>query len=611
MIEELIYNIANTTSCNTAIFCGAGVSYHSGLPLVNNLVKKIFEVMQISAADTDIILNSDMPFEAFVETIRNEVSVDEILEIFAKGMPNTTHELIAELVSLGFTKTVMTTNFDSLIENALINKGLQKDKDFNVFSSETAFEKINWSDNSIKIIKIHGCISDKEEMAITMSAVANKASCTNKNNTIDNFFSRYINTNVVIMGYSCSDLFDISPRIEDIKNENSSNVFLIEHAKNTSDYTVEDIALKDYKNPFKNFSGQRIFIDSDFFIKNVWETLITVPYEFQSNQTPWEENVEKWMRQAIETNSAGVINHLPARLYYNIGEYKIAVKHFEQGMYIAQKDGNRIMFYSELGNLGMAFNALGKYKEAKNCLEESSTACRDLGNVQGEIAQLQALGNIYRNLSEYEAAIIAYNRAIMISERERDITSLCNSLGNAASAYNHTNRPDEAIKYLNRGIKIAFAIGDKQSEGSMLCSFGIAYSQKGDNEKAKQFIQNSINTTRMIGDKQGECMALHNLSNINLNFKEFDECLKNATSSLQIAQEIGMMPSIAQAYYNIGNCYFFKGDLQLAIQNLNLALDISKQIYGAESSQLIPILKIIFQADNYREIMEFGKVNHM
>lgn len=57
MIEELIYNIANTTSCNTAIFCGAGVSYHSGLPLVNNLVKKIFEVMQISEADADIILN--------------------------------------------------------------------------------------------------------------------------------------------------------------------------------------------------------------------------------------------------------------------------------------------------------------------------------------------------------------------------------------------------------------------------------------------------------------------------------------------------------------------------------------------------------------------------
>lgn len=595
MFKQLITNIKKS---DTAVFCGAGISYHSGLPLVSHLIKKIFEVMDVSEADAEIILNSNMPFETFVETIHNEVSIDEILEIFAKGVPSTTHELIAELVSEEYVKTIMTTNFDTLIEKALINKGLSKGKDFNVFSSESDFGKIDWEDNCVKIIKIHGCISDKDKMAITLSSVANKALCKNKDNVIEKFFSKNVNPNVLMVGYSCSDLFDISPKIEEIKTEGSSNVYLIEHNGNEC-YTMENIALKDYKNPFKTFSGERVFVNTDFFVKNTWESLLPVPYEFKANTTPWTENIDKWMLETIEENCSGVKNQLAARLFYSIGEYRIAVSHFEQSIFLAQKDGNRQVFYSEMGNLGMTFNALGRYKEAKTCLEESSASCRDIGNLQGEISQLQALGNVCRNLGEFESAIEVYNRAIFLSEREKDIFSLCNSLGNAASVYIHTSRPDEAIKYLDKGIVIAIAIGDKQSEGSMLSSFGQAYWDKGNNEKAILYTQKSIDMTRMIGDKQGECMALHNLSNINLRQGDFDNCLVNANTALEIAQKIGSMPTVAMAYYNIGNSHLYKGNLKSAHQNLKVALDMTEQIYGTDSPRLAPILKSISFIEDY------------
>lgn len=608
MLNKLFNYIAKSISGkNISIFCGAGISFNSGLPLATDLVKNILAALDIKEADASIILNSNIPFEFFIETIRNEVSVDEILEIFSNGEPNTNHELIAELVKAGFIKTILTTNFDSLIEKALENKGLQRGIHFEVYSTEEEFGKVNWKDEKVRVVKLHGCISNKDEMAITLNAVARKTITQNKNNIIKTFFSKQINPNVIVIGYSCSDLFDISPQIELIE-ENNSEVFFIEHVSNANDFREEDVGIKQFKNPFQSFKGKRINISADLFVKRIWESLISDCYQFKSSSLSWTKNINDWMNLAIESNSHGVKHHLPARLYYNIGEYEYSVKYCEKGIALAQKEENQITFYSELGNLGMAFNALGKYKEAKRCLEESANACHDIGNMQGEIAQLQSLGNVYRNLGEFDSAIKVYNRAVMLAEKE-DLFGLSTSLGNLASIYTQTEQPDEALRCLEKGLKIALHIGNKQSEGSMLCSIGIAHFQKGDYEKAIQFIQDSINKTRLIGDRQGECMALLNLSNVNLQTEEFDKCIENASASLQLAKMIGGKQSEGGATYNIGSAYFFKGESKTAIPYLKKAIEIFLKIYGQEHRHTQMAIKGLIRAEKFPEYNQMTKMN--
>lgn len=609
MSTKLVKDIAKRISeHNTSIFCGAGISYHSGLPLASELVKKILAVLDIKEADALFILNSNIPFEFFIETIRNEVSVDGILEIFSKGEPNTNHELIAELVKQGFIKTIITTNFDLLIEKALENKGLKQGIQFEVYSTEVEFGKVNWKDEKIRIVKLHGCISNKDEMAITLKAVSSKAITENKSNIIKNFFSKEINPNVIVIGYSCSDLFDISPQIELIE-ENKSEIFFVEHVSDANNFSEEAISFKSIKNPFHSFTGKRFFIDADQFVKTIWENLIPENYKFKSSSTSWTQNVNDWIEQTVKRDTEGVMHHIPARLYYNIGEYEHSVKHFEQGIAIAQKLGNQITFYSEIGNLGMAFNALGKYEEAKRCLEVSVTACDDIGNIDGVISQSQALANVYRNLGDFDLAIATYDRAVKLAYKENDLFSLCTCFGNMASIFTHTEQPNEALKILENGLVIALKIGSKQSEGSMLCSIGIAHFQKGDCETAVRFIQNSISLTRLIGDRQGECMALQNLSNVNLQMEEFDKCIENATSSLQLAKMIGGKQSEGGATYNIGSAYYFKGEAKTAIPYLKEAVEIFFKIYGNDHRHTQSAVKGLIRAEKFPEYNKMTKMN--
>lgn len=562
---------------NTAIFCGAGISFNSGIPLVHDFVTKVLEYLDVPDMDIKKILDSNLPFESFIESLMEETDINEILDIFSCGSPNTTHFFIARLIKLGLVKTILTTNFDTLLEEALNADGLQRDIGYKVYSTEKDFYDLNWDDNTIKVIKIHGCSTDKENMAITMAMVAKKMNMTYKNKVISSFFSKMINSEILVLGYSCSDLFDISPVIESLTKD-TSRITFIDHTISLNNKEIEHISIQKYKNPFKNFEGDRIRINTDILIKDLWEKIIPTSYNYIENTIPWLSNVERWMNCTIKY-SAAMKNHLSAKLFYGIGNFKLAADLWRNGLTIARQENNKTFYYSQLGNIGMTLNSLGAYDEAMLCLEESIKECSNLNNTQGIVSQLQALGNVYSNLLRISDAIKVYQDAVSIAEKHMS-SSLCPSLGNLATAYNQNEEYDKAIECLKRGISLARSTGNTQSEGSMLASFGIAYMKKGDNKLALEYFNDSLKLTQNIGDRRGECLTLQNLSALYLNTKSFNESINYANLVLTISSELGLELSKSAAYFNKGVSFAHLGIKTKSIMNLKKSFYIYKENLG-------------------------------
>lgn len=578
--EQIIIEICERIKfCKTAIFCGAGISYNSGLPLANDLIKYILKILNVEESDAELILNSNLPFEAFIEILKNEVNIDCILDIFDKGAPNTNHEFIASLVNKGLIKTILTTNFDRLIEKSLFKIGLTQGIHYKVYSTEKEFGELDWESDIVKIIKIHGCITNKKEMAITLKFVAQSANVENKNKIISAFFSKFVNPNILVLGYSCSDLFDISPQIESIV-ENKSQIILLEHVISTSYVAKKDISIQINKNPFNNFHGDRISINVDILIEDLWNNILRSNYKNSTSKILWKGNIDNWIKETVKYSN-GITNQISATLLYNIGEYKRAIKIWEESLSIAKDENNKVFFYSQIGNIGMALNAIADFSKAKTYLEESVIECEIIGNVQGEISQLQALGNVYLNLNKFDDAVIVFNKAILLSE-QYESNSLCSCLGNLSTVYNKINDYERAIVILKKGLPLAIAIGNKQSEASMLNSFAIAYFKKGEYEKAFDFSEKSIIITRQMGDKQGECMSILNMANLFCKFKDYEKCLEYSKLALEIAKDIGLKQGEAGAYYNIGISYLLKEEQELSIMNFKKSIDISRGISGVD-----------------------------
>jgi hypothetical protein len=214
--------------------------------------------------------------------------IDRILDIYDAAIykpavePNANHAFLAELVAAGKVKTIVTTNFDQLMERALRNKGQIEKSDYDVLYREEEFLKIDWAQDHIRLIKLHGSIHDKQAMAITLGKVAQKKLSEGTANIIRHVYTQGNHEQVLILGYSCSDVFDLSPQIEALEGS-LKGVFLVEHSGGRD---VEDIRLREDKNPFKAFkNGKRLYLNTDDTVRALWESTLSEPHHVNKRGT--------------------------------------------------------------------------------------------------------------------------------------------------------------------------------------------------------------------------------------------------------------------------------------------------------------------------------------
>ena len=175
------------------LFCGAGISFNSGIPLANQLQSQILSevfLRQIpkhcswgshplgdnfakSKKRIKDIMASSAPFEVIMEGALMNGNSD-ILEVFNSKSPNFNHLSIANLAKSGILKTIYTTNFDTLIEQAInpytdMETNKQNKKYYMVLHKPEIIESYGCMEPNNKltsIIKLHGCISDIIKPAI-------------------------------------------------------------------------------------------------------------------------------------------------------------------------------------------------------------------------------------------------------------------------------------------------------------------------------------------------------------------------------------------------------------------------------------------------------------
>lgn len=595
-VESLIDHL---TVQKISILCGAGVSYNSGLPVVYYFLEAIFNKFELTADERAIIHKTEFPFEAFIEILQKECETDELLKIFNGGKYNTNHLLIAHLIKNRLIKNIVTTNFDELIEQACIALGLKESIDYNVYRTEQEFEHINWCVNTPNLIKIHGCASDLESMAINMRMVATRTDSLNKDNVVRKFFNRTINPKILILGYSCSDIFDISPVIETIK-EYQSDILLIEHVFRNDENRLEDLRERSLKNPFRSFKeGKRLFLSTDTFIEMLWNSFSLGDYRLARYQnTDWQANIDRWYDFVLNANSRGFKHHICSRLFYDIGLYTLSEQHYNKGIAIAYELGEYKTAASEIGNLGMNYNALGRYGDAKKNLNTSLDIYRRLGNVEGEIVHLQNLGNVFRNEGDYAEAERLIWSSVKLAQTDGTPSNICKGLGNLALIYNLTGDYKKAADCAEQGMAIANQFGIKQSESSQLATIAQAYFGMGNAEKAIELYQQSIKITRQMKDRRNESGALINLGVVYREQGQFQSSLECLSEALKISLDLGIVQSEGLAYFNMGQNYLFLLKPDLALSYCKKALIVFKEIYPDDHPHLSAARGLVADLEN-------------
>ena len=206
-------------------FVGAGVSYDSGVPLWNDIIKKICEHLGLDSKNQDYL-----KIPQYYYNNRGFKEYKDLLNDIFLSNTYTPNELHRSIVDLG-TDLIITTNYDKLLEATFVERGkfvdvICEDKDF------------TYSMNSKKLIKMHGDL-DRGNIVLKEDDYINYSQnfC-----LIENFLKSIIGSHTLLfIGYSLSDynVKQIFSWVKMILKEDFQNAYFLYSEGTARDYEKE------------------------------------------------------------------------------------------------------------------------------------------------------------------------------------------------------------------------------------------------------------------------------------------------------------------------------------------------------------------------------------
>ncbi len=195
---------------------------------------------------------------------------------------------------------------------------------------------------------------------------------------------------------------------------------------------------------------------------------------------------------------------------------------------------------------------------------------------QAEIAN--AWADYYRNISDYDAAMIAVRYARQAALRVDDRACEANSLTIQGQVLEHQGKCVEARAQFVMALKQYQQLGDRQGEANNLSHISNVYRYLGDNHTAVTYAKQALDIRRQIGDKAKEAVSLYNLGLVATELGETKKAQSYHQQSYQIAQAFGDRSGEALSLSAIGFDYLMQGDLAAAQRHLQQALQLHQMM---------------------------------
>ena len=489
-----------------AVFAGAGLSFGAGIPLANAFQRFVIGRLEFSEAATEEFLRVRLPFEAIFEVLLSVSDWDSLLPVFAGRQPARNHTLLAKLCGSGHLDTIVTTNFDALIEDAFDAEGFP----FRLYVSEEALSKIDWDAGINRVIKLHGTVRDPSGLALTIRRVAARHLTASRGKVIREFLSPTRIEPCLVFGYSASDRFDISPAVRNITGPRRPVIYL--HHDPTA-VTPRRLRLVDTDpdHVFAAGNAEILICRADDLVSALWESAFNGPApSVEMAADPWTAYVDTWLEDGCRQHGAGFVPYLSGLLQ------KAANNWYESNRLLECALDKGIRGSSAAGvelAKGNNYRDMGDATQARVALSRALELARSNGQADKEASALNSLGIVAEDEKLHDVAIGYYAEALEIASKtgHRELEGKCH--GNIGIALKNKGGDDNlalTVYHHLRALAIARELGDKRSEGRSLGNLGITHSDIGERDIAQLYYEKARAIASELGDRLHVAIWLHN-----------------------------------------------------------------------------------------------------
>ncbi len=619
---------------------GCSVNSPSNLPSSSEIME---EIIKFTCAESEIESISKLEglrFETLLEIIRNQFDNDlKIIEYFEQcKKPNIIHFFLAEMINKGH--AVITTNFDFLIEHALIQSNNGKDHIFSVITEKDYREFRNifdYLDTGKKFLfKIHGSMKDILTDRITkeyfLSLIKKIGSFKSE---FDLFFvepykgvllNKLLNNAILILiGYSGQNDFDIIPILKKYhklkriiwvnhisNDQENSNILEIVKKNEIPPKDTEDLdkTLFQIKNQNPNVELFRINTNAIKFIKNITD------FEYPINTNDFSIEFRDWLHQNIEIPNMMMKYLIPHVLYFNfdrfddsfrcgiraleylnenddlnykllilnniawfyfrMGNYSEAILNFEETLKISQELGYKEQEVIYLSNLGEINERIKNFPEALQRYKEAMKIVEETGNLTEELRIINSIIEIYEEMQIYSKALSFSDKAIKISVKLGDLKKKAMISNNIASIHHKLENLNLSLEYFQQSEKIFRRLNDIRNLAICLNNIGTVYQNFGDFSIALEKFEEALEYDEKLKNKEGKAWHLSKVGEVYFNQKNYIESLNYFIDAIKISQELKDFRSEMKFHNLLGKSYYFLRDYTIAMNSFNSGVKIAE-----------------------------------
>ena len=590
---------------------GCSVDPPSNLSTAKPMMKAIIEYSCPKSEVQKILNFNELRFEELVEVFRDIFDSDlTILDYYGEcTKPNLHHMFLAQMIKKG--NFVITTNFDSLIEYALLRLKIPNKAIIPVITKED-FEKYYnpyklIEESKYPVYKIHGSTKNiitgektKTSLIATLQSLGTNKKGTNLLSV--EYYKKPLleksseNRSLVVIGYSGGDDFDIIPTLKTLKR--LENIYWINHKKNEYNseeiYEIEqtdkelingieniDKILVSLKNVNSSTKIYKVNIDTSILIKNL------VDFEYELENEPFSITPKQWLIEKVKDSNLMLKWGFTNRIYYRFNEFNECLRCSEEMLRLSRENNDCFYIAEANNNLGKAHMSLYNYGKSKNYYKKALKSYIDLQYSEGIINIYNSFGFIYYEKGNYNKSIYFYKRAIRIinlilknnlnsSIRIKFLKSI--ALNNIAGVYNSQGYLEKSLKSYEESLDINESIGNIMGMATNIDNLGSIFHQKGNTEKAIEYYNKTKDIFKIICDLRGEIACTNKIGKLYYDQGNLKEAKKIWERNLEYAKKNNFVSSIIIANNNIGSLLVREGNNDDAMKFFEQSLEISKKL---------------------------------
>ena len=300
-----------------------------------------------------------------------------------------------------------------------------------------------------------------------------------------------------------------------------------------------------------------------------------------------------------DTTKVWLLYELSSRYTWSYADTSIL--YAQQGMDLAQKLNFKRGIEFGYGQISSALTTLGNYPLAlEYAFKSLSLAEQRANNVAIAFSNI-GVGMCYRELGDYQNALIYCRRALARSKGMR-LYGLYNIWGTIASVYEKNNQYDTAIFYASKSYKI-----DNNWSG-LLYVLGSAYTKKHEYDSAMYFYRQGLTVAEQNNTRIDLLDIYNGIANVQMVKKAMDSAIWYSKKAL--AEHVGKTYPLGQlnAANTLATIFDKQNKSDSTLKYLKIAITLRDNLFNREKTMAIQNLD--FKEKEKQKELEASKLEN-